>query len=463
MSREHGTRARYVMGEGPGKTAGCRCDACTAANRAYAAQRERQQAYGRWAPRVDAGPAKEHLRALSAAGIGWKRAAELSGVSTGAVSKLLFGGPGDRPPARRIRPETEQKLLAVPLAAPSLAAAAVVDATATRRRLQALVARGYSQAALAARLGIQRSNFGQAAAGKVTAATERAVSDLYDELWNVPPDESTHRARISVSRARSYAAARGWCPPRAGSARHECRSRRGPRTPPRSSLGKAAGTWPRAGWASPGTRWTRRWSARPRGQPSVRRAEMTVYDDNAGIPATVASGPVTHTSRWFHLTADTQDELHEFAAALGLQRSYFQPGTPAGNRPSVAWHYDVTSGKRLQALRMGACEIGLREMGELLRRRRAEQKARETTAPIPAESPALRSATWPAVPARHEDATPEALDRLAGQAWRAGEHGRALGLIGFGRLAFPQETARWDAREARVRAEVARQQREAAT
>jgi transcriptional regulator with XRE-family HTH domain len=213
MSREHGTRARYVMGEGPGETPGCRCAACTEANRAYASQRERQQVYGRWQPRVEAGPAREHLRALSAAGIGWKRAAELSGVSTGAVSKLLFGGPGDRPPSRRIRPETAQKLLAVPLAGPSRAPAAVVDATATRRRLQALVARGYSQAALAARLGIQRSNFGQAVAGKVTAATERAVSDLYDELWDVPPDESTHRARISVSRARNYARARGWCPP----------------------------------------------------------------------------------------------------------------------------------------------------------------------------------------------------------------------------------------------------------
>jgi transcriptional regulator with XRE-family HTH domain len=213
MSREHGTRARYVMGEGPGKTAGCRCDSCTAANRAYASQRERQQVYGRWQPRVDAGPAREHLHGLSAAGIGWKRVAELSGVSTGAVSKLLFGGPGDRPPARRIRPETEQKLLAVPLAEPSRAAAAVVDATATRRRLQALVACGYSQAALGARLGIQRSNFSQAEAGQVTAATERAVSCLYDELWNVPPDEGTHRARISASRARNYARARGWVPP----------------------------------------------------------------------------------------------------------------------------------------------------------------------------------------------------------------------------------------------------------
>jgi Protein of unknown function (DUF4031) len=188
---------------------------------------------------------------------------------------------------------------------------------------------------------------------------------------------------------------------------------------------------------------------------------MTVYVDNAGIPATVANGPVTHTSRWSHLTADTQDELHEFAVALGLQRSYFQPGTPIGNRPSVAWHYDVTSGKRLQALRMGACEIGLREMGEILRRRRAEQKARETTAPIPAEAPALRSATWPGVPARHEDATPESLDRLAGLAYRAGECGRALGLIGLARMAFPGDAARWDEREATVRAELSRPDREA--
>ena len=31
-TREHGTRARYVHGPGPGKGPGCRCDECTAAN-----------------------------------------------------------------------------------------------------------------------------------------------------------------------------------------------------------------------------------------------------------------------------------------------------------------------------------------------------------------------------------------------------------------------------------------------
>ena len=48
---------------------------------------------------------------------------------------------------------------------------------------------------------------------------------------------------------------------------------------------------------------------------------MTVYVDDAHIPATVGR----HTSSWCHLTADSPEELHEFAGRLGLRRSYFQP------------------------------------------------------------------------------------------------------------------------------------------
>ena len=33
-THEHGTRARYVHGPGPGTGPGCRCDHCTAANQA---------------------------------------------------------------------------------------------------------------------------------------------------------------------------------------------------------------------------------------------------------------------------------------------------------------------------------------------------------------------------------------------------------------------------------------------
>ena len=216
-TREHGTRARYVCGpaEHGQAGAGCRCTPCTDANRATGAHRERMIRYGRWRPYVDAGAAREHLRAVTAAGIGWKRAAQLAGVSTGAMSKLLYGGPGGRPPSRRIRQETERKILAIRPAPELLSAGARTDATGTRRRVQALVAVGYSQATLAARLGIQRSNFRLATCDQVTAVTARAVRELYDELWDVPPGESAHRARLSASRARNYARARDWALPMA--------------------------------------------------------------------------------------------------------------------------------------------------------------------------------------------------------------------------------------------------------
>lgn len=215
--RKHGTRARYVWGPSENDTQGspCRCRPCTDAATAYERHRERQALYGRWQPYVDAGPAREHVRALSACGIGWRRAAQLAGVSQGSMSKLVFGGPGDRSPAKRIRAETEAKILAVAATLGNLGDAALVDATATRRRLQALIACGYSKSRLAARLGVQPSNFHHTDASQVTAATARAVAALYDELWDVPPDESTHHARVSVSRARNYARARGWAPPMA--------------------------------------------------------------------------------------------------------------------------------------------------------------------------------------------------------------------------------------------------------
>jgi len=204
--RGHGTRAAYV--------AGCHCTPCTKANRTAENNRHRMIAYGTWQPYVDAGPARQHVRLLASQGIGWKRAADLAGVSTGAVSKLLYGGPGDRPPSRRIRPETAAAILAVQPSRAALGGKTHVDATGTRRRLQALVAIGWSQAKLARRLGMLPSNFSDVMGREnVTAATARAVSALYDELWATPPAEPGQREKISASRARNSARAAGWAPP----------------------------------------------------------------------------------------------------------------------------------------------------------------------------------------------------------------------------------------------------------
>lgn len=205
----HGTYPCYVLDE-------CRCEPCAAANRAYESDRTRQQAYGRWNGYVDAEPARQHLLRLKAAGMGPKRVAAVSGIAHGIISAILYGKylkPGvRRQPNRRIRPETEQRILAVEL---DLADGARVDGGPTARRIQALVANGWSQSKLAARLGIGRANFTPLAHGTrdVTVTTAKTVHALYRELVDVAPPEANQRDRIAASRARRYAAELGWAPP----------------------------------------------------------------------------------------------------------------------------------------------------------------------------------------------------------------------------------------------------------
>lgn len=207
-----GTRVKYVIDK-------CRCERCRAANAAaYWAYKKHKAklAFGAATPfYVDAEPARRHVRGLMAAGIGWQRIARLSGVPTGAVSKLLYGdGPRGMAPSKRIRPETECKLLAVTSAL--LADGARVDGTGVRRRLRALVAIGWSQSELARRLGMGGpTNFTPLISGgrKVLVSTARAVGELYEQLWATPPKADDHRSRISASRAKRLAATRGWVPP----------------------------------------------------------------------------------------------------------------------------------------------------------------------------------------------------------------------------------------------------------
>lgn len=101
---------------------------------------------------------------------------------------------------------------------------------------------------------------------------------------------------------------------------------------------------------------------------------MTVYVDNYRVPATV--GRIR--ARWSHLTADTPDELHAFAARLGMRRDWFQEQcktkcAPEG-QPCPHWHYDVVDARRTEAIALGAKAINLREMGALISARRDAAK-----------------------------------------------------------------------------------------
>ena len=133
----HGTYACYVLDF-------CRCHPCAKANRDYEAERVRQQAYGRWDNYVDAHPAREHIRTLTDQGMGLKRIVAVSDISQGLLWKLVYGKrrtDGTRTPSKRVRKDTLERILAIEL---DLAAGAAVESTGTARRIQALVALGWS-------------------------------------------------------------------------------------------------------------------------------------------------------------------------------------------------------------------------------------------------------------------------------------------------------------------------------
>ena len=208
MARQHGTRSCYA--------AGCRRPECTRANSEAGSRRNRLIAYGRWQPRplVDAGPAREHLLALAAEGTGWRQAARQAGLPVDTVRNLLYPR-GARGRVARTSPRVAAAVLAVRTDPALLPGSVCVDAVGTRRRLQALVALGWSQRRLAAMLGVSPQSFGHLIHDRdqVTAATFRAVRDLYDRLWNTAPPAAGPGERISVSRALRASAARGWPPP----------------------------------------------------------------------------------------------------------------------------------------------------------------------------------------------------------------------------------------------------------
>jgi hypothetical protein len=208
-NHQHGTYAAYVLD-------GCRCLPCNQARSKWERDTTRAKAYGRWNGYVPAERARDHVRSLMDQGMGLKRIVEVSGVAQGVMWKLVYGKTrpdGTRNPSARIRPETEQRLLATKL---DLAGGVKVPFVGTRRRLQALVATGWSIGQISARTGLDRQRLDGAINGRdIVQSTADAVNAAYDELWNQAPPQSNQRERIAVSRSRKRAALNGWAPPMA--------------------------------------------------------------------------------------------------------------------------------------------------------------------------------------------------------------------------------------------------------
>lgn len=85
---------------------------------------------------------------------------------------------------------------------------------------------------------------------------------------------------------------------------------------------------------------------------------MPVYIDNARIPY--------RRMIMSHMWADTAEELHAMAEAIGMKREWFQ--TPGGKYPASFPHYDVCLTRRQKALELGAIDVLTNRRAALLRK-----------------------------------------------------------------------------------------------
>jgi transcriptional regulator with XRE-family HTH domain/Zn finger protein HypA/HybF involved in hydrogenase expression len=167
--RAHGTRAKYTIER-------CRCDDCREATRLYEIERRNDLT-----PRlVSAEPARQHLHELQARGMGFKRVAELAGISPSTTGAILYGKPG-RPPTRRIKPSTLQAILAVDFNLDTLADGTLVDAAETHRNIARLVAAGVPKARIAERVGVPVLQV-YPTRPHVHARTARIIAEMAAEL-----------------------------------------------------------------------------------------------------------------------------------------------------------------------------------------------------------------------------------------------------------------------------------------
>lgn len=180
---EHGTRSRYV--------AGCRCEACTKANRDYARnlysaklKEGRGEANTNWQPLESA---QTLITGLIVRGYGISEIARVTGLKKMTLYGIYYDRSYNHPGGRRyVKAETVEKLRAM-MDSPSHAYAPhqLVDGTKTRAVVEHLVERyGRKRAAQLLRWDLSRlDNFRNHKSKKVRYETYRSVMDFLERVY----------------------------------------------------------------------------------------------------------------------------------------------------------------------------------------------------------------------------------------------------------------------------------------
>lgn len=209
-SLRHGQRSTYTHH-------GCRCRWCRHAESAYRAARDRKIGYGTWQRPLPTEPVRQHIQALAAAGISERQIAALAGVPRDAIRRITYGASG-RPPSKTISRRIAAQILAIPI--PTEAdpdGTRLVDATGSRRRLQALTVAGWPLLTVAGRDRDIRWSWARIRSGRVTQiapATEAAIRAAYDRLWSLDPAGECRpadvRAAVALGHRNRWAVALAW-------------------------------------------------------------------------------------------------------------------------------------------------------------------------------------------------------------------------------------------------------------
>ncbi len=196
---EHGTYSRYIKH-------GCRCDDCRNAARAYRRRLGYDHSNG-IRRRIDSTQVRGHIERLTARGWTQEQIAAAAGVNQTTVSGIMSR------PGSQVRRSTAAAIFDVRLDQLAPVPRGLVDATGTRRRLQALMALGYPIPEVARRVGAGESSLQQTVEGRwarIKSVTATKVARVYRHLSTVPAPPSRF-----AEQARNEAMANGWYGPMA--------------------------------------------------------------------------------------------------------------------------------------------------------------------------------------------------------------------------------------------------------
>lgn len=193
----------------------CACFDCKDANRIRCYEYKKLVAYGRpTGTMIDASPVQSHLGDLVMAGMKPAAIAAAAGVDLSTVRNIMNRRtPRKRPSPLRVYPATAEKLLAVTPDLTTVPDGHWVDSRGARRRLQALGLKGWAIKYLADRCDLDRHRLDRVLVSpRVFSSTNRAITTLFEELWDKEPPTHTPTQRAVRTITMRRALSEGWLP-----------------------------------------------------------------------------------------------------------------------------------------------------------------------------------------------------------------------------------------------------------